>query len=383
MKHTFLFTLTLFLLVSCQPAENVNKEPYPATTLPTDTTQLWLAEGNPDSDTVLILCQGGPSDSLGFEQKGKVIWRYLPGYKNYEVIHLHQAQTYNPAMFNYQDTFTVAMAKKEVANTSAILARAIDYFKNRNKKVSVVGHSYGAYCILHYLANHEEQADQYIISGGRVDDNPSMINNLLKGINGQYAKDAITYKPDNFEEVKKEYSPAELKDYRVRQLLKGTIGQPRYSKALAQKDLSNLSFAYAKNDQNVGTLTGKEIEFLLSQNAFVFETSDGHYDLPKRVIDGVSDGRLQLCCGHTPLQQLALHYRQHLDTKSIQQVVELIELGTDTSFVRSILGNPIDMGFDYRYLVDSVSANGCAVGAVFHIDDEGKIDQKWVGEICE
>ena len=41
------------------------------------------------------------------------------------------------------------------------------------------------------------------------------------------------------------------------------------------------------------------------------------------------------------------------------------------------------MGFDYRYLVDSTGENGCVIGAVFHIGEEGKIDQKWVDEICE
>ena len=29
----------------------------------------------------------------------------------------------------------------------------------------------------------------------------------------------------------------------------------------------------------------------------------------------------------------------------------------DTSFVKNILGVPIDMGFDYRYLIDSVGPN--------------------------
>jgi len=89
------------------------------------------------------------------------------------------------------------------------------------------------------------------------------------------------------------------------------------------------------------------------------------------------------CEQPTELQQLGQHYQQHQDVESLKKVVDLVKLGADTSFVRAILGTPIDMGFDYRYLVDSTGANGCAVGAVFHIDDEGKIDQKWVGEICE
>ena len=83
------------------------------------------------------------------------------------------------------------------------------------------------------------------------------------------------------------------------------------------------------------------------------------------------------------LQKLGAHYQTHQDYHSLNQVVELIDLNVDTAFVKSILGEPIDMGFDYRYLIDSVGPNGCAMGAVFHIDSGGKIDQKWLDEICE
>ena len=77
------------------------------------------------------------------------------------------------------------------------------------------------------------------------------------------------------------------------------------------------------------------------------------------------------------------HYQQHHDFKSLKEAVALIPLNADTAYVKSILGEPISMGFDYRYLVDSVSPNGCAVGAVFHINSKGEIDNKWIDEICE
>jgi hypothetical protein len=89
------------------------------------------------------------------------------------------------------------------------------------------------------------------------------------------------------------------------------------------------------------------------------------------------------CNPPSELEQLGKHYQQHQDFYSLNQVVELMPLGADTSDVQNLLGEPIDMGFDYRYLVDSTGENGCAVGAVFHIDENGKIDQKWTGEICE
>ena len=77
------------------------------------------------------------------------------------------------------------------------------------------------------------------------------------------------------------------------------------------------------------------------------------------------------------------HYQQYQDYESLSEVVKLTPEEADTSYIKNILGEPIDMGFDYRYLLDSSGPNGCVVGAVFHINENGKIDQKWIGEICE
>jgi hypothetical protein len=92
---------------------------------------------------------------------------------------------------------------------------------------------------------------------------------------------------------------------------------------------------------------------------------------------------LSSCKTETEVQKYARHYQTHKDYESLNKVLSFIELGSDTALVRQILGEPIDMGFDFRYLIDSTGPQGCAMGAVFHIDDAGKIDQKWLDEICE
>ncbi len=83
------------------------------------------------------------------------------------------------------------------------------------------------------------------------------------------------------------------------------------------------------------------------------------------------------------IERLGHHYQQHQDYESLAKVVDLVEPGVDTSYVRTILGTPIDMGFDLRYTVDSTGPNGCTIGAVFHYDQQGKVDDRWIGEICE
>lgn len=89
------------------------------------------------------------------------------------------------------------------------------------------------------------------------------------------------------------------------------------------------------------------------------------------------------CSSLNTVKRYGRLYQKHGDYKNLVKVVELLPLDADTTFVKSILGEPIDMGFDYRYLVDSIGPNGCVIGAVFHIGDNGKIDQKWIDEICE
>jgi hypothetical protein len=92
---------------------------------------------------------------------------------------------------------------------------------------------------------------------------------------------------------------------------------------------------------------------------------------------------LILSCQQIPeVEQYGKHYQENNDFESLQKAVDLIEIGSDTAYVQKILGEPIDFGFDYRYLVDSTGPNGCVVGAVFHLTD-GTVDNKWIDEICE
>lgn len=89
------------------------------------------------------------------------------------------------------------------------------------------------------------------------------------------------------------------------------------------------------------------------------------------------------CSSGSALHTYGQAFQKQRNYNSLKLVVDLMELGVDTAQVKAILGEPIDMGFDYRYVIDSVGPNGCVIGAVFHINSTGKIDQKWIDEICE
>lgn len=76
-------------------------------------------------------------------------------------------------------------------------------------------------------------------------------------------------------------------------------------------------------------------------------------------------------------------FQESQSAEYLEKVVALIPLGADTSYLRKVLGEPIDMGFDYRYLTGLSGEKGCVIGAVFHLDALGKVDDKWIDEICE
>ncbi|MFK7907987.1 MAG: hypothetical protein AB8B69_22840 [Chitinophagales bacterium] len=293
----FIFLLTSFChhkIPSTISQQIEHKSPsYPPTILPSDTSKLWVAAGNPEQEVVLILLQGGPKDYLGFVDKGKTSWRYLPNYEQYYRVHLHQANTYNPKIFEYNDSFTLKMAKTEVDNTSEMLYQTIKYFKDRQKTVYVLGHSYGAFIIPHYLSTRPSLADKYVVISGRIDDDPVGLEAHRQGFNGIYVEDGRKFESDKEQDLT-DYTESEKKYYQVKQWLKWAIGLPKYSEKLSDIDLSNMTYIYCPNDSRVGRLTEEEIDFLTSKKANVFSTNHKHGHTIRALVDLVAEGKIEL-----------------------------------------------------------------------------------------
>lgn len=291
MKHIFLSILLVIVITSCSAQKSIDFT-YPETILPQDTTKLWLAEGDPSKQIVTIFLQGGPKDELDFEIRGKSSWRYLSDYQNYYSTHLHQANTLNADMFRYNGEFTMDMARKEVDNTSEILYRAIKYFKNRNKTVWVMGHSYGAFIITHYLATRPSLADKYVIISGRIEDPKNVVEAHEKGYNGiyKYGIDFESEEDKNFSD----YNDAALKYYTGKQRIKAAIGEISYIEALKNEDLSNVTYIYNPQDERVGGLTQKELKFLLSKDVSVFSSNWEHGYTIRELVDLVKSGKIKL-----------------------------------------------------------------------------------------
>lgn len=299
MNKTIIIALLILLAIttSCkisQPSNGSNPDfSYPETVLPDDISKLWITEGDSTKQIVNIYLQGGPKDVLNFEKNKKFGWGHLSGFDNFYGIHLHQANTYNPKMFTYDCNFTMKMARKEVDNTSEILYRTIKYFKENGKTVNVIGHSYGAYIIPHYLATRPSLADKYVIISGRLDDPKDVVKAHKKGFNGNY-RDGSVFISDEGTEDFSDYNIWAIKYYTAKQRIKAAIGEVNYLKALKDVDLSNTIYIYSSKDERVGGLTQKEIDFLKSKKAQVFATELEHGYTWKKLVDLVESGSVKL-----------------------------------------------------------------------------------------
>lgn len=94
-------------------------------------------------------------------------------------------------------------------------------------------------------------------------------------------------------------------------------------------------------------------------------------------------GIIASCRSEKDMMKWGNHYQKYNDYNSLNKALQLMPTHITTAQVKVILGEPIDNGFDYRYMVDSTGVNHCPVGAVFNIDSAGKITHWWIDEICE
>lgn len=292
-------SVIMLLITSCNSPKNVlniDKDitfTYPKTELPEEDEKLWVADGDSTKQIVAIFLQGGPKDVLNFEKKRESGWRYLPDYEDYYRIHLHQAQTLNPSIFTSDGDFTIEMARVEIDNTSEILYRAIKHFKAKGKKVLVIGHSYGAFIIPHYLASRPTLADKYVIISGRLDDPQNVVDAHEKGFSGIY-KDGKTFISDEGIKDFSEYNKWAILYYRGKQIIKGAIGEVSYIKALKDVDLTNVTYIYSPTDERVGGLSVEEIDFLKSKKAQVFSSIREHGSTWRDLVDLLKEGKIKL-----------------------------------------------------------------------------------------
>lgn len=233
---------------------------------------LYEAVGNRNADTVLVFAQGGPApglDSIGFG----LLTEGLDLDAVY-VLNVHQAQTLDPETFTMADIdFDAAIAADD--ESVRILGDIVTHFQSRNKRVVVLGISYGAFLVQDLLSKQGNLADAYVIVVGRLDVPEQAWRIFADG-------GAVEF----IDGVDPTEVPIEAFGYgtgtpegerNMSRLLAGVMAN-RYTQLWTDLDLANVIFVYGDADEQVGRLTDDEIRFLEAGGATVLRGSGGHVD---------------------------------------------------------------------------------------------------------
>lgn len=210
-----------------------------------DSNDVFILEGNGKHDTVLLIVPGGPRVTL------------IPKSFNFyeqllHVAYVHQPQTkqgFDQNDYNIPDAW--AGADVDISKAAAILNDAVRHFKNQNKKIIILGVSWGAFVTQQWLHEYENNVDELFIATGRLN-----AKNLTEGSYPAYNKETAEYINS---QVNKNYE----------ELLEG-------------KNLSNVSYITAKYDQHTGKLSNEEKAWLAEHDIPLYELDGWHFSISEK-----------------------------------------------------------------------------------------------------
>ena len=193
-------------------------------------------------------------------------------YSDFDAVQLalvHQTLTLNHDLAPRHEEFSLAELQTEVDVSVEILHRTIKHFRDQDKHVVVIGHSYGAFLMARYLAHHgPDAAHRYLIMAGRLDMPEEVVNGFLMGMPYLF-QDGVTPTPfPTFEPP----TDRMLMEWRIA----GATGHDRYTERLAETDLRRVIYVYGTQDVQVGRLTDDEVGFLKSRGARVIDIQGDH-----------------------------------------------------------------------------------------------------------
>lgn len=175
-----------------------------------------------------------------------------------QLVLVHQAQTIDPERFFASDiSFEEAMELD--AQSVELLEAAIGHFKQRQRRVFVVGVSFGTFVVQDMLARQATAADGYLLMVGRLDmpaeawqifaagDSPGFVDGTDVILRGTGV-------------VPRERNMARLA---------AGLAHNRYTDLLAEANLCDVVYVTGENDERVGRLSADGREFLEARGAEV------------------------------------------------------------------------------------------------------------------
>ena len=263
--------------------------PYQPTAIPEDVTTLFRALNDVESDTVWIIEQGGPSHE--FDPLAYASFEHYPERDDVRFIQVHQTLTLNRELAERAGEWSLSELQAEVDVSVEILDRTIEHFKAQDKRVVVIGHSYGAFLVARYLASKgPAAADQYLLMAGRLDMPDEVVQGFLTGT-VYWFPDAINPQPFPGQQFLPPKTPRERMEMRIA----AATGHDRYTTELAGTDMRKVVYVYGTLDMIVGRLTDAEVLFLESAGSTVIAVQDGGHramfedpDAARRISDALN-----------------------------------------------------------------------------------------------
>ncbi len=262
-----LLTITALLAAACSDAAT-NYTPDPM--IPDSLAQTFEAIGNPNASTVIVFAQGGPMPELDMGEAEGIFSDIDPD-STYLVVP-HQVQTQNPGLFTDAE-INFDQAKGFDADTTASLANVVAYYAESDKKVYVVGTSFGAFVVQDLLASQGNVADGYFIQVGRLD-MPEEV--WVPFSEGRFVGFTDGVNIESFDaDGAGMGGDGDFTDANMARLAAG-FGYKRFTEVLSGTDLSNVVYAYGLQDEQVGRLNDAELAFLTSKDVRVLQTEQDH-----------------------------------------------------------------------------------------------------------
>ncbi len=233
--------------------------------------KLYTEAGNVDSDVVIVVAQGGPSTVL-FPMSEATELLNAVDLEATHVVSVQQVQTQNPDRFTEAD-LTFEETQSQTVQTTENMQAVVSHFKEQGKEVHVVGISYGAWVVQELLATQGNVADGYLIEVGRLDMPDEVWTVFSEGMAAGFVNGTDVVEFEIAEAGMGAGSPA---GDRNMARMAASLGQNRYTEALADLDLSNLVYVYGTVDEQVGRLSLAEVAFLEGRGATVVEYEGDH-----------------------------------------------------------------------------------------------------------
>ena len=227
--------------------------------------------GNLKSNIVVVNTQGGPVTELDDDFLKEIIQESKMNDALF--VNVHQAQTKEPHLFTKTD-ITFEDAKKYDKSSVERLKKVVNYFKEKNKKVFVLGISFGAFMTQELIASYGiDVADGYLIMVGRLDIDEDTWKPFSEGKmteyvydnNGDYTINLVTDELD-------------VEERNMNRLAAG-LGFNRYTERLKGiSDLSKITYVYGTKDEQVGPLSVDETKFLEDRKAQIGKNDGANHD---------------------------------------------------------------------------------------------------------